>query len=87
MQSSLPVVATRWRGVQSLVQDGETGYLVGINDPDALASKIRQLIENPELRQLFGKRGREIFEQRYSIDTWRKAMEAAIASLPQQGTT
>jgi len=87
MQSSLPVVATRWRGIQSLVQDGKTGYLVDINDPEALASKIGHLIEHPGLRQLFGKCGREIFEQRYSIDTWLKAMETAIASLPQQGTS
>ncbi len=86
MQSSLPVIATRWRGIQSLVQDGETGYLVGINDPDALAIKIKRLIDHPELRQLFGKRGRKLFEQRYSIDIWHKAMETAIVSLPQQGT-
>jgi glycosyltransferase involved in cell wall biosynthesis len=85
MQSSLPVVATRWRGVQSIVQDGETGYLVDINDPAALAIRIRRLIDNPVLRLSFGKHGREVFEQQYSIDTWHKAMEAAIDSLPQRG--
>ncbi len=66
MQSSLPIVATDWRGISSVVMDGISGYIVPIKDPIALASKIELLLINPALRRQMGKKGREIYEQRFT---------------------
>lgn len=46
----LPVVATDIRGCRQVVADGETGALVPVDDPDALAATIRRLSLDPDLR-------------------------------------
>jgi glycosyltransferase involved in cell wall biosynthesis len=46
-----PVVATAVGGVPEVVRDGENGLLVPPNDPAALASAIRGLLEDDELRR------------------------------------
>lgn len=39
-QFGVPVIASRVGGLAEVIRDGETGYLVPPNDPDALADKI-----------------------------------------------
>ncbi len=40
MACGLPVIATRNAGADDLIQDGESGFLVPIRDPEALAAKL-----------------------------------------------
>ena len=53
------VVATRVGGIPDLIQDGINGFLVKPNNPEMLAGRIKELIENKELREKFGKAGRK----------------------------
>ena len=53
------VVATNVGGIPDLINDGENGFLVEPHNPEALAQKIKELIENKKLRERFGKAGRE----------------------------
>ncbi|MCX6813420.1 MAG: glycosyltransferase family 4 protein [Candidatus Azambacteria bacterium] len=53
------VVATRVGGIPDLIKDNENGFLVSPHSPQELAQKIRMLMENKELREKFGKVGRE----------------------------
>ena len=46
----LPVVATDIRGCRQVVADGETGALVPVEDPAALAAALRPLVLDRELR-------------------------------------
>jgi glycosyltransferase involved in cell wall biosynthesis len=50
MAVGLPVVATPVGGVPELIEDGRTGWLVPPRDIGALASRLRILLCNPELR-------------------------------------
>jgi glycosyltransferase involved in cell wall biosynthesis len=76
----MPVIATAWRGVQDLVVDQETGYLVPIQDARAAAEKASLLIADPALRIRLGKRGRERFLQEFTLEKHLKRMENAILS-------
>lgn len=67
----IPVVSTRWRGIPSIVEDGHTGFLVDIQDPDAVADCLERLILDPELRAEMGARGRQKYLQHYTIDRYR----------------
>jgi D-inositol-3-phosphate glycosyltransferase len=49
MACATPVVATQVGGLQHLVQDGITGFIVPHDDPDALEEKLTQLICQPDL--------------------------------------
>ena len=54
MACGTPVIASRVGGLAFLVKDGETGYFVPSQDPQALAERLRLLFVNHELRASFG---------------------------------
>ena len=56
MACGTPVIASRVGGLAHLVRDGETGFNVPAQDPDALAEKLRSLFVNHDLRAAFGSR-------------------------------
>ncbi len=59
------VVATRVGGIPDLIKDGENGFLVEPRNPEALAGKIKELMENKDLREKFGKAGRKWVSENY----------------------
>jgi glycosyltransferase involved in cell wall biosynthesis len=58
MMTGLPVVATRIRGAREQVVDGQTGFLVPVRDPQALAEALGRLVADPALRARLGAAGR-----------------------------
>lgn len=61
-----PVVATSVDGCRGIVKDGDNGLLVPAKDPAALASAMRRLVSDPDLRRRMGHRGREIVVNAFS---------------------
>jgi D-inositol-3-phosphate glycosyltransferase len=59
MACGTPVIASQVGGLAFLVQDGETGYFVPAQDPDALAAKLRLLFVDHNLRAQFGRTAAE----------------------------
>ena len=55
MAAGLPVVATSVGGVPELIEDGKTGWLVPPRDAEALASRLRSLLCDRELRLRIGR--------------------------------
>jgi len=66
MSFSLPVISTRWRGIPSIVVDGETGILIDIKDHDALASHLALLASDDSTREEMGKRARARYESEFT---------------------
>ena len=66
---SIPVVATRAAGPEQLIAQGETGMLSAVDDAPALASSIRQIVENPALAARIGEAGRAAYEAEFSRDS------------------
>jgi D-inositol-3-phosphate glycosyltransferase len=60
-----PVVASGVSGLRSVVRDEVSGYLIDEHDPAAYAERIGRLLENSELAQQMGRRGR-LLAQRFS---------------------
>lgn len=59
MLHELPVIATKVGGLQDVVVDEETGFLIPSFSPESIANKIQILINDPELRKKMGRKGRE----------------------------
>ncbi len=58
-------IATNVGGVPSLIQDGETGYLVPANDPYQIAYLIHQIYRNPELNIKMGLAAQQVARVRH----------------------
>ena len=67
--SSLPVVATSVGGIPEIVKDGWNGILVESANVEALADAMSVLINGVELRSRYGKCSKEIYEERFSVDS------------------
>ena len=78
MMFELPVVATRWRGIPDIVEDGVTGFLTGIKDPLALAERLEQLLDDAQLRSAMGRNGRERYLERFTIEKYVEEMERVV---------
>jgi len=63
-----PIVATDVPGCREIVRHGVNGLLVPPHDSTALAAAIQTLLASPELREQFGKAGREIAVAEFSED-------------------
>lgn len=68
MSSGLPIVSTSCGGPESLVADGENGFLVPIRDPGAMVGAMDKLLDDSELRGRMGRAGRKAAEERFSMN-------------------
>lgn len=84
MQFALPVVATRWRGVPSVVRDGVTGTLVPPGDAVALAETLESLIHDPGTARMMGQRGRARYEAEFTETHFRRRMHEALLGLREE---
>lgn len=66
MASGLPVAATDIAGNRDLVVDGETGFLLPVDDVAALAAALERLAADPDLRRRMGAAGRARAVERFS---------------------
>ena len=69
MACGLPVLATDVGGNAELVNDGETGYLLPVHEADPIAARVTKLLQDIPLAEKMGRRGREILEERYSLES------------------
>lgn len=63
-----PIITTQSIGCKDTVDDCVNGFLIPPKDVDALASKLRVLIDNPEMRESMGKASRAKAENEFSLD-------------------
>ena len=77
-QYGLPVVATNWRGLPVMVQEGVTGYLVPIKDPVAVAARLAELVRDDVKRLRMGAASRAQFEQAFTLERFQRNMEHAL---------
>lgn len=78
MMAGLPVVASNWRALPEIVVEGETGFLTAIRDPQATADYLEKLLADPVLRRKMGRAGRTRYESHYTMEIFRRKMEAAL---------
>ncbi len=82
MACGVPVIGSRVGGIQYTVQHGRTGFLVEPKEPAELARRLAQVLSDPAIGELFGRRGRR---RACQLFTWRRvaqqldALYAAVA--------
>jgi len=84
MAAGKPVIATRCGGPEEIVVDGETGLLVPINDPDALAEAIISLANDPGKRHQMGLSGKRHYEALFTAEKYCNAFENLYTELKEK---
>lgn len=72
----IPVVATNVGGVPDVVADGENGLLCEDNGPKHLAENLITVLNNKDLRNRLGHRGRSDVRNRFSLETLLQKLSA-----------
>jgi len=70
-----PVIVSNVGGLPEVAEDGKTGFIVEKENPDAIALAWEKFISNPELRNEFGKNGRNKVIKEYN---WKDSIDKII---------
>jgi glycosyltransferase involved in cell wall biosynthesis len=70
-----PVVASKVGGIPEVVIDGETGFLVSVEDTDGLAEYILKLTQDPDLRKKMGNKGCKNIKENFNFDIQTKKLK------------
>lgn len=75
MYVGCPVIATGVEGVPELVQNGETGVLVPVNDPVALSKEIIEMLLDRAMRKRLGRMARLRINQSFKANIMVKNID------------
>jgi phosphoheptose isomerase len=84
MACGTPVVGSNVGGIKFTVRDGETGYLVPPEDPEALGDRLANLCQNPRLMNVFRRqairRANDLFQWRHVANGVAALYEEVLAA-------
>ena len=81
MMYQMPIIASRWRGVQSVVDEGCNGYLVDVKNVEQIVVAVEKFYNNRSLIACMGKEGRRVYCERYELSKYLMALENAVNNL------
>lgn len=81
MSTGKPVVVSDIPGVREVIEDGREGLLADPMNPQDLAQKISQLLEDPTLRREMGRRGREKVVSSFGVEAVTDRIVALYESM------
>ena len=67
MAAGLPIVATASEGAMEILEDRKTARLVRVDDPDALAGAINDLLDNPQECSRLARNAQLAARERFSL--------------------
>jgi len=76
----MPIIATEWRGIPTLV-DETNGVLLPVRDTQALATQMKLFAENRELCKVKGKKSREKFESRFTLEVFHDNLKMILREI------
>ncbi len=85
MAAGKAVIASNISGIDEIITDGKTGFLVPPKDPEALASVIKTCISNPEIAQKVAQAGNIRVKKEFSDKKMLKAISTLYEELIKMG--
>ena len=83
--SGLPIVATRHGGIQDVVVEGQTGFLVDEHDTRAMAAAMCRFVDDPALAARLGQAGRERVQRLFSLEQSMSRLWSVLSTAMEQG--
>lgn len=74
MATGLPVIGTPIGGIPDFLKDQITGLFCGVGNPESIAEKIEEILENNALREKIIKNGMQLVQTEYTWDVVSEKM-------------
>ena len=81
MALGVPCVSTDVTGIPEVVRNEETGLSVPQNDPMALATALKRLLTDPDLRVRLAAQARQLIESEFDIHRNAAAVRALFGTV------
>lgn len=80
MAAGIPVIATPVGGIVDFLRDRETGLFCRLNDPQDIAAKVKELIENRELKDRIVMQAAGMVKEKYEWNNVAEEMKKLLLS-------
>jgi glycosyltransferase involved in cell wall biosynthesis len=87
MAAGLPIVAAASEGALEIIEDGQTGRLVPVSDPEALAGAINDLLDDPFDRSRLAENALLAARQRFSLERMALDTEQVYQTIANESKT
>lgn len=77
----IPVISTDVGGVRDIVKDGDTGFVVPVNNAELFAEKVLELVENEKKRQKMSQNGWTFVKDTFHYNTLAANMDSLYKEL------
>ena len=84
MSLGVPAVVTEFGGNPGVIKNGRNGFLVPINDADALAEKIAELIEDKELYEKMQAESLLIYNEKFTAEVYARNIESVYTQIGEK---
>ena len=85
LRAGVPVVASNVGGLPAVIgDDGRAGSLVPVDDPDALALALVELLTDHDRNERMGRAARQRFEERFTEDRMTALLATAVERWTEQ---
>jgi glycosyltransferase involved in cell wall biosynthesis len=81
MAAGKPVVATNGGGVPEIIEDGQSGILVPMDDAPALADAICRVLADPEQAKAMGGRARQRVMDHFTVEETARRVQAVYEEI------
>jgi glycosyltransferase involved in cell wall biosynthesis len=81
MNLGKPLVATNVDGIPEVIDDGVNGFMVPPRDPEKMAARILDLLNDDALRNRMGEQGRKKVRENFGIERMVKQVEQVYLSV------
>jgi glycosyltransferase involved in cell wall biosynthesis len=82
-----PVITTKTITTQEYIQDGQNGFLVPVQDPDAIVDAIHTLFSDPEKADEIGQRARQSVLENHTMEIYsKKIFDIIVKNCQETGT-
>jgi glycosyltransferase involved in cell wall biosynthesis len=81
MAAGIPVVATRSGGPEEILEHGQSGLLVPVKNPHALAAAVQTVSQNPTLRAKITATARSRVKSQYTLQTMIESYEQLFTTV------
>lgn len=80
LASRLPLITTGVGGIADYAFDGETAWIVPVEDSNAIAEKVKEVLANPQKAHEISERARVMIEEKYDWDNIAREMRQKVFS-------